>query len=321
MTKIEIRYRYNDGIGFFIWGGEKFLVVYADVLVVLNLFVTYFLLLCTKAMLRKHVKRKRLLLGALFGGFYALVIFLPPLPKAVSCLMNVIASLILIFLSFPIHSKKELLKTAAAFFSVNFAFAGIMFAIWLHFSPKGMVYENGSVYFDIDIKTLILSTTICYLILTLAEKLLKRRAPDNCLYEIELEHRGKTVQTTALLDTGNSLRDSFSDMTVIVAESTLCKELLGETPQNLFLNTSTAQGSVKEKMRLIPFSDVSKEGMLYAVIIDRLSVPQKRIEIQPVLLAESHQDFKNGEYRVILGNDFLERSKQYANHQKNKAVV
>lgn len=297
------------------------MVVYADVLIILNLFVTYFLLLCTKGMLRKHVKRKRLLFGALFGGFYALVIFLPPLPKVISCLMNITASLILVFIAFPIQGKKDLIKTIAAFLSVNFAFAGIMFAIWLHFSPSGMIYENGSVYFDIDIKTLILSTSLCYVILTVAERLLKRRAPDNCLYEIELQHRDKRIKTTALLDTGNSLRDGFSDTTVIVAESTLCKDLLGETPQHLFQQSKLPGEKIKEKLRVIPFSDVAKEGIMYAVRIDCILVPKKQIEIHPVLLAESHQSFTNGEYRVILGNDFFERSKQYANHRKNKTMV
>ena len=46
------------------------MVVYVDVLVALNIFVTYFLLLCTRGLLRKTVKRRRLAFGAVLGGAY-----------------------------------------------------------------------------------------------------------------------------------------------------------------------------------------------------------------------------------------------------------
>ena len=56
---------------------------------------------------------------------------------------------------------------------MNFIFAGLMLAVWLVFKPSGMVYNNAAVYFDIDVKLLVLSTVVCYVVLTLFSKLFK----------------------------------------------------------------------------------------------------------------------------------------------------
>ena len=67
------------------------MVVYVDVLVALNIFVTYFLLLCTRGLLRKTVKRRRLAFGAVLGGLYSLIIFVPELSDILSVLLNTAA--------------------------------------------------------------------------------------------------------------------------------------------------------------------------------------------------------------------------------------
>ena len=53
------------------------MVVYADILIVLNLIVNYFLLLATSKLLRRNVKVLPMLLSALAGAFSSLYIFLP----------------------------------------------------------------------------------------------------------------------------------------------------------------------------------------------------------------------------------------------------
>ena len=56
------------------------MVIYLDVLVFINIFVTYFLLLSSGFLLHRKAKKWRTACGAIFGGLSALVIFLPPMP-------------------------------------------------------------------------------------------------------------------------------------------------------------------------------------------------------------------------------------------------
>lgn len=281
------------------------LVVYADVLMVTNLFINYFLLSAVKLLLRVSVPRKRILFGALIGSVYALTIFLPKLPTAVSALMNLSASALMVFAAFPIHSRKKFLKAFLAFFVINFAFAGTMLALWLFFRPNGMIYQNGTVYFDIDIKILIGTTVLCYILLTCFSRILRKRAPDNVLYDVEITNAGKTVCAKALLDTGHALTDGFSDTPVLVISHRLAKALAPPELQS-FLDSDISPYAIKD-LRLIPYTSVNGEGVLKAFCAQRICVPQKDYALNHILLAQSKADFTSTEYEVLLCSDFFER--------------
>ena len=100
------------------------MVIYADILVVINLFVNYFLLLITKRILRVCVRRIRILCGAVFGGLYSLIIFAPALPLAVTALFHMAAVGILVLISFPTNTVKAYFKAYTSLFAVNFRFPG-----------------------------------------------------------------------------------------------------------------------------------------------------------------------------------------------------
>ena len=297
------------------------MVVYVDVLVALNIFVTYFLLLCTRGLLRKTVKRRRLAFGAVLGGLYSLIIFVPELSDILSVLLNIAACCLIVLAAIPVHTFREFLKAFWAFLVVNFAFAGLMLALWLSLHPKGMVYNNGAVYFDIDMKVLVLSTLACYGILSLAGFLLKRRTPDNQIYDIELCHNGKTVSAKALLDTGNALSDGFSDTPVLVAVPSVLKALLGTDLDSLFLIKKDFETESSERIRLIPFSTVGDNGVLKAVLIDKVRVPKTGLMIRHVLLAQSKEKMLSDEYSVLLSNNFLERGTYEHNTRKSSKHI
>ena len=63
-------------------------VIYVDVLVVLNLIITYLLLLCTALALRQSPSALRLFFGSLLGGFSSLIILLPDLGWVIGFLLK-----------------------------------------------------------------------------------------------------------------------------------------------------------------------------------------------------------------------------------------
>ena len=290
------------------------MVIYADVLVVLNFFVTYLLLLCAKKIAGQHGNNKRLLLGALIGGFYALTLFLPPIKTILAYSAYFLVSLLIIFVSFPMQNAKKFLRTFAAFVLANFFFAGLMFFIFWKFSPEGMLYQNGSVYFDIDVKILVIASSICFILLESITYLLRRKAPDNCYYSIILRNKNTKVEAIALYDTGNTLKDAFSSLPVVIAEPKTFQATLGRTADELFGQMVCAEN---ENLRFIPYTDISNSGVLKAIKIDSIEIPEKKIYIQPVLLAESVSPFANKEYNVLITNDFFERSNTHVHHKNS----
>lgn len=278
------------------------MVIYADVLVALNIFVNYFLLLTAKKILRYDAKTVNIALSSLFGGLYSLTVFLENVPKPLQLLMNVAALTVMTLICFRPKSVKPFLKEFLCFFGVNAAFAGIMLAVWLFFTPKGMFYSNSIVYFDIDIKLLVVSTLICYAVLRLIFFFSKRAAPKEKIISVTLMKNGRAVSVNALLDTGNTLKDAFTGESVAVADEAVIKSLLGFS---LDTYMSGLPDSEKLNIRLIPVSTVSSQALLPAVKIDRIIFNTTNTAKKNLLVAQSKSKLNSGEYQLILSSEIM----------------
>jgi stage II sporulation protein GA (sporulation sigma-E factor processing peptidase) len=287
------------------------LTVYVDILLAVNIFVNYFLLLASAKMLHCEIKRIRLFLSSVLGSLYSLIIFLPELPEEITVLVNFAASAVLTAIAFSPKSFKVFLREVAVFFGVNFAFAGIMLGIWLAFKPSGMVFNNSVVYFNIDIKILTVSTVACYVIIMLISRLMKRSAPSDSVYSVTFSNSGRSVTVNALLDTGNTLKDGFSGKPVIIADESVFASLTGFVPEDCFRgNNALDMMGVQNKIRLIAYNTVGEKGFLKAVSVDSVSVRAdgREYTVRNALVAQSKTRFTNGEYSAILNNDFFERT-------------
>lgn len=301
-------------------------VVYVDVLLVLNLFVNYFLLLACGRILRCEIKRWRLLLGAGIGAVYSLIIFFPNLNVVLSISLKLLVCSAMSISSFGFHSLRSFLRACGSLFGVSFVFGGLMLAIYLLFEPKGMVYCNGAVYFNISLMFVTVATTVCYIITTILSKLLRRNAPENHLYKITVTLRGKTVITSALMDTGNSLTDSFTDTPVMLLEWKSAMKILPEEWQDFFkespnFNLTPPEGS---SFRLIPYKTVGADGVLPAFKPDKLEIKtvSETYITSNVYTAVIHKNLSGGEYGALLNPRLLSREKRgglsYENNFKNK---
>lgn len=291
-------------------------VVYVDVLLALNLFINYLLLLSGACLLREKARRWRLLLGASLGAVYALVIFLPELPNAVSVLMKALFCVAIVLAAYPIHGLRHFGKLTACFLAANFIFAGLMLGLWLLFRPKGMVYQNGAVYFNISITLLIFTAIACYGLTVLFSRLLRRRAPENRVYDLQIELNGKSLQTKALLDTGNSLSDCFSDTPVILLEYARAKTLLPPELCAFFRKRPSGLNAPPEAavlgFRLIPYHSVGGTGLLPAFRPQRVLIQDAHnsFETMDVLVAVVNDRLAAGEYGALLNTRLVQGGMQ-----------
>lgn len=286
------------------------MVIYADVLVCINLFVNFFLLRVTGLCLRMQVQYKRLLVGALIGGLYALVLLVPSLSLWIQLPMHIGCLCIIVAVSFSLHSVRGFLKICFTFFGVNFAFGGAMLAIWLLFQPKGMLYQNGTVYFDISISVLIITTLACYIFFSVLFWITKRRVPDQHIYTAALTYQDKTVYVRALLDTGNSLSDGFSNAPVCIGDAAVLRKLAPE-PILAFLEQKDLNLSPKQGIRVIPYRSVDGSGVLRGFVLDSIYLPSEHLLVRKPVLVQSRTPFDRDDYTVILSQQFFERGEKH----------
>ena len=286
-------------------------VVYIDILFVTNLFLNYLLLRCTALLDSNPVRRLRLLLAAGVGGLFSLSILLPELSLPLSLLLKIVCCTVTVLCAFPLRGKRAFFRTAAFFFTASFLFAGAMLALWLLTAPRGMVYRNGSVYFDLSILTLAVSALVCYCVILVITRLTRKSAPQNHLCELTVCHGGKSIAGKALFDSGNALCEVFSGAPVIVAQADFLSPLM---PPELRLPLEALQAAPAAGIRLIPYHAMNGSGVLPAFRAEKvlLHCAGKRYESSETYLAPAPKALSCGEYDALVGTVFFERGKELA---------
>lgn len=233
------------------------LIIYADVLLAVNLYINYFLLRGTSLLMRREITPLRCLSAAAVGAVSSLVLMLPELHPALSVLIKLAAGVLVTLTAFGFRRRIDFLLSALCFLAVSFAFAGGMAALWNFAAPLGMYCKNGCVYFDIPIGAAAVITAVIYGGFRLARHLIERRRP--ALREIvTIRCGGNEVSLDGLADTGNCLRDSFSGKPVVIVSA---EKLRGILPQNV-LNYLSGSRSGLDGIRLVPCSTVTSEGVV-----------------------------------------------------------
>lgn len=285
-------------------------VIYADILIAINLIVNYLLLRATSVILGAERNAVRLLISSVLGGVFSLIIFVDNIPIWLNVPIKIIFLSVMVSVAFGIKKLSDFMKNFAAFFLCNFAFAGIMLAVNVFVSPDATVFKNGVVYFDISFVTLVAASVGCYAVLTLISKFTRSRMVHNLLYEISVMYDGKTVSGKALLDTGNNLKDGFSGKPVIIAEKSFLEKIIPADSDITKLRS----------FRLIPYSTINSGGALPAFLAEEITVifEGKRTTLRDIYVAVTDKKIVSSDYSVLLGAPFLEAVNKHKNDEERR---
>ena len=103
------------------------MIVYADILIILNLAVDYFLLRAAAFLQHLNPPLWRMLLSSLVGGISSLYIFLPPQGAVLDILFRTAVCAAMTFICFGFGKIKRFLRSFGVFLLVTFGYGGAMF--------------------------------------------------------------------------------------------------------------------------------------------------------------------------------------------------
>lgn len=279
------------------------MIVYADILIVLNLIVDYFLLLAVSKILRIKYKFLRLLLAAIEGGIFSLYIYLPQSFAVTEFALRVIICFVMILTAFGFRSLKDFLKVSGLYFGITCLYAGIMTAFWKIFRPQGMIINNSVVYFDISAITLIVCTVIFYFLFTALSKIFESNGKFAKKCKVIVTAQEKHTEFSAIVDTGNSVNDVLGMGEVIIADKTVAVNLFGDIDIN-------GNPSLKSRYRVIPLATVSGDDMLEGFRCDSacVTLENQTVKIKNPILAVSKTTFDSS-YSGIINPKILNLSR------------
>ena len=269
--------------------GGIFIVIYADVLFIVNFFITFLLLELTAKASKKCPKTVRLVISSFFGGAYSLIILIRSIPVIILALSKILIVLLMILISFGFSRVKSFASMIMIFLFCNFVFLGIISGIQLIFKSDRIRINNGEVYFDINARQLLLTALFAYILSIIIIRLYNNRLSAGEIYSIEIFNNSKSVSAFALSDTGNKLREPFSDSPVIIVKKSLANGLFDE-----------------ENARLIPASTVNGSSFLEGYKPDYvlIKMPKGSEKIENVYIALS-DEIDSKSFSAVLNPEIL----------------
>lgn len=283
------------------------MIIYVDILMIVNLFVNYFLLLATMMLSHLQKRRIRILGGAVLGSVFSLMIFLPDLNFWITWLLKLMLGGLLVFVTFGIQPLRIYCKNTLIFFAVNFLFAGVMMLLWLSMRPDKMFFHNGVVYFSISPLFLVFSTVVSYMVIKGIYWILYRRVSKEQITGILIEEGGNKRQMFGLNDTGNRLRDPFSGLPVTVCEFSAVSELIPEEFHSFFLDPTKAEISSlnqhpwRRKIKVVPYTTVGEKGVMAAFEPDGFyCCKNEKMQKVEMLIGVTSARLSDGEYQAVI---------------------
>ena len=311
------------------------MTVYLDIVFLENLCMNYVILLATGLICKSSVKHFRLILSSIIGSLYAVIAFLPILKIYTNILLKIILSITMIYLAFAPKNVKEMLKKLMVFYLTSFAFGGCAFALLYFVKPENIFMKNGVLVGTYPIKIAILGGLLGFTLIVTTFKIVKSKLSKKdmfCKLEIILEKKSQKI--TAMIDTGNMLKDPISRMPVVVVQKENLKEIL---PEEILDNIEKIIGGDSEKIiqtmeqkeyiskfRVIPFSSLGKQhGLLLGFKADKVIVlyDENEMTFENVIIGIYDKPLsKNNSYSALVGLDMLGEEEHNSEYLRNVKV-
>lgn len=278
------------------------MTVYLDTAFAVNGSVNYLLLLSAAYLAGAPLRRGRFLLAAALGGLYAAASFVPVLAFLRNAGMKAVLLAVMALTAF--GARRQTVKLALLFAAISAALAGaaMLAAQLLRLDP---LLLPGGVFYPLRARAILflaaLCCGLCHLILS------RVTAHSGQLVPLTLRIGTRTVPLTALLDTGNTLKDPLTGESVLVVDGSIAAQLLPDAglstasladPAGLFASLSEQYPFCR--FRLIPYRAVGTvSGLLLAV---RCEVSGKSGKPELKLVAFSPTPVsQTGEFDALIG--------------------
>ncbi|MGG1877751.1 sigma-E processing peptidase SpoIIGA [Paenibacillus cisolokensis] len=254
----------------------RILVVYIDLIFIVNLLIDGILLALTAWMRRIRPRLWRVACSSLLGAMYVVMMFVPELSFLYTFLIKFMLSLMMIWIAFGYASLQEYIRNLGAFYIVNFAIAGGIIGFHYFLQSSGELFEGiwysatGGLSFELKVGFWF--ACIAFFVVVFAFKAVqttkrKTESRETLLAPVTVWIGSTKVQCTGLLDTGNQLSDPLTRTPVMVMEASLWErelppgwsdKLMGGEPDKLIMEADVSAFAWQDRLRLVPYRGVNR---------------------------------------------------------------
>ena len=279
------------------------MIVYADVLFLINFIASYVMLrLIERLILKRHAQTVRVILAAAVGGIASVIIFCVSLPPVILVTVKTLSAVIMVFTAFFIPNG-HVLRTVLWLFALSeMVIAAAMMLTMLLGKTTGVLIKYGTVYFDIPARVFLPLIAVSYAAVAIFMKILQNRRAKK-RYSVTITHSGRKITVTALFDSGNLLRDPISGKCVSVLEWDKARELLDAD----YAYDALLEHADEIIVRAIPYRSIDGNGgTIYAFTADEMEIPEEKKTAEKTLIGLYNGRLSaDGEYNALINSALL----------------
>ena len=285
------------------------MTLYVDIIFLENLIMNSIIILATGIILKNTQRIWRNLVSSGIGAIYAILIYTSNFKIYSNIILKVILSVVIVYIAFKPANIRSFLKHIIIFYLTSFTFGGVAFALLYFVRPQDILFQNGALIGTYPIKMILAGGILGFIIITFAFKNIKgklTRKDMMCTVII-----GNT-RITAIVDTGNLLKDPITKMPVLIVEREMLKgifpEIILENATDIVNGKEIELGEYSSKLRVIPYKSIGKEnGLLLGIKANNIRIVYQDIEKAHDVIIGIYTGTlsKNNKYSAIVGLELL----------------
>ena len=300
------------------------MTIYIDIVLIENIFMNYIILFATATINKTEIHLIRIFSASLLGGIYAIVAYISDLEFYKTLTLKLLLSIAIIYIAFKPITMKKCLKQLLIFYLTSFTFGGTAFALLYFIKPSEIFMQNGIYIGAYPLKVAILGGIVGFITIVIAFKIIKGKMTSKNMYcKIEIEIDGKKIESNAMIDTGNLLKEPISGNPVIIVENEILQnilpnEILNNTQKIIEGNTQEIPIDYLSKLRVIPFTSLGMpNGMLLGIKANKITIYSEddKIQTENIIIGLYDKKLsKTGKYTSLIGISLIEGRKAENEH-------
>ncbi len=245
---------------------------YVEYIFAENFLIDFILLYITGNLIKIKIIYKRLILAALIGAIYVILIAYIRKPFMTYFIVKISVSILMIMVAYDIKGIIKNIKVILCFYIVTLVMVGAVFALY-------SITNN-----RVTVNIILISIFMVFALLKfLFYEIKLRKEKNNYIRTVTIEVNDKIKSFRAFIDTGNELVDPMSGKPVIVVNIGILGDILGgdvtkeivefyknegKNYENLFL-----EKNYKLKLRVIRYNTISnKNELMICIIPDNITI-------------------------------------------------
>lgn len=258
--------------------------VYIDLLILINFIFDLILLLSVNYILRRNAKLIRILLGSLLGEVTFLILFIN-INNFILFIFKVIISVLMLIISFGYRDLKYITKNTMYFYLVSMLLGGGIDFLnnQFSYSNEGLIFNNKGLGISYGLVILV----SLFIFFKYVKSFNDFRSNYSNYYRCKIYFdKYKFLEVNAFLDTGNKLKDPYSNKSIIL------------------INKDKLDLMEKNNPIYVPYNSLNNHGLLTCYKALKLQIDGK--EYDKFLIGVSEENFFMDGIDCIINNNVME---------------